>query len=80
MPERFTSGLYGPDIVKIMGEAFNIASASFDLPTGCQSDGRKLLADAIIEGVDAGERDPAMLANRATIALRKAFEGGLVSE
>jgi hypothetical protein len=41
---------------------------------------RKVLADAIIEGVNAGEREPAVLANRARVALRKAIEGGLLSE
>src|SRR5271170_3722057 len=61
MPERFTSGLYGPELVKVMGEAFELALANLDLPT---LDAKKLLADAIIEGVDAGERDPSILAEK----------------
>jgi hypothetical protein len=77
MPERFTSGLYGPDLVKAMGEALDLALAKFKLPT---REARKVLADAIIEGVDAGERDPVALADKATHALRKAIEGGLLSE
>jgi hypothetical protein len=77
MPERFTSGLYWPELVKIMSEAFDLALAHFELPTRAA---KKLLADAIIEGVDAGEREPAALADRATNALRRAIEGGLASE
>jgi hypothetical protein len=77
MPERFTSGLYGPDLVAAMGEALDLALPNFKSPT---PEAKKILADAIIQGVDAGDREPALLAIRATIALRKAFEGGLVSE
>jgi hypothetical protein len=60
-----------------MGEALDLALAKFKLPT---REARKVLADAIIEGVDAGEREPEVLAARATAALRNAIEGGLLSE
>jgi hypothetical protein len=75
--ERFPSGLYWPELVKLMTEAFDLALADFEAPPPAA---KKLLADAIIEGVDAGEREPSVLADRATIALRRAIEGGLVSE
>ena len=77
MPERFTSGLYGPDLVKVMGDALDLSLAKFKSPT---REASKVLADAIIEGVDAGEREPEVLAARATAALRNAIEGGLLSE
>jgi hypothetical protein len=77
MPEHFTSGNYEPEIVKTMGQAFDLAFANFTTPTPAAA---QVLADAIIEGVKAGEREPLVLAKRATIELRKAIEGGLVSE
>jgi hypothetical protein len=63
-----------------MREGFDTALESLDLPTGCLADARKHLVGVIIEGVDAGERDPTVLADGAKIALRRAFEGGLASE
>ena len=77
MPERFKSGLYGPDLVKAMGKALDLALAKFKSPSAAAS---KVLADAILDGVAAGERDPKVLAARATAALRKSIEGGLASE
>jgi hypothetical protein len=77
MSERFKSGVYGPDLVKVMTEALDLALPKFEPPT---PEASKVLADAIIEGVDAGDREPEVLAARAIAALRKAFEGGLASE
>jgi hypothetical protein len=77
MPERFTSGLYGPDLVKVMGEALDLALANF---RASPPEAKKILADVIIECVDAGEREPEVLAAEATAALEKAIDGGLISE
>jgi hypothetical protein len=76
MSERFKSGVYGPDLVRVMTDALDLALAKFKSPT---SEASKVPADAFIEGIDAGDREPEVLAARIA-ALRKAFEGGLASE
>jgi hypothetical protein len=57
MPERFKSGVYDPDLVKVMGEALDLTLVKFKSPT---REAGKVLAGAIIES--AGDREPEVLA------------------
>jgi len=72
MPSRFASGAYEPEIVTLMGEAFELAWKDFRLnrPHN-QTLAKELLASAIIAGVGEGGREPKALAKTATKALRK---------
>jgi hypothetical protein len=74
MPSRFTSGVYDPDLVKAMGEALDSAWAKFEPPPGNLELARGLMASAIIEAVEAGERAPHALAEKAERALRAAIK------
>ena len=77
MPERLASGLYGRETVKAIAEAFGIATTEFPL---ARAEVKKLLLSEIIDAVDAGEHEPSVLADKASAALRRAIEGGLISE
>jgi Adaptive response protein AidB N-terminal domain len=72
MPSRFTSGVYEPEIATLMGEAFELAwkDARWTRPPN-QTLAKRLLASAIIAGVEAGVSEPRTLAKAATKALRK---------
>jgi hypothetical protein len=74
MPSRFTSGVYDPDLVKAMGEALDSAWAKFEPPPRNHELARGLMASAIIEAVEAGERASQALAERAERALRAAIK------
>jgi hypothetical protein len=75
MPSRFTSGAYEPEIVALMGEALDLAwkDFRFNRPRD-QTLAKKLLASAIIAGVERGHREPELLAKAATKALRKVLK------
>jgi len=72
MPSRFTSGAYEPEIVTLMGEAFELAwkDARWTRPPN-PTLAKELLASAIIAGVEAGVCEPKALGKAATKALRK---------
>jgi hypothetical protein len=64
-----------PEIVTLMGKAFDLAWRDFGLARpGDQTFTKKLLASAIIASVEEGGREPIALAKAATKALRKVIE------
>jgi hypothetical protein len=74
MPSRFASGAYDPELVKVMGEALDAAWAKFDPPPKDHDLGRLHLASAIVDAVEAGVREPEVLAAKAVHALRTAIK------
>jgi hypothetical protein len=74
MPSRFHSGAYDPELVKMMGDALDSAWARFNSPPKNDELAKGLMASAIIEAVEAGERLPEPLADRAERALRAAIK------
>ena len=72
MPDRFDSSPYDPELTKLMKDAFH---AAWHKCAGLNSDpllGRKLLASAIIDAVDAGARDRDEVVSRAVATLAAA--------
>jgi hypothetical protein len=74
MPSRFTSGVYGPELVELMTAALEAAWAKFDPPPKDGDLARLHLASAIIDAVEAGEREPEVIAAKAVDALREAVK------
>lgn len=74
MPSRFTSGAYGPELVKAMSDAFDRAWADFAPRPKNETLARSLMASAIVEAVEAGDRDDASLVRKATVTLIKAIK------
>jgi hypothetical protein len=73
MPSRFASGVYGPELVGVMGEALEAAWAKFDPAPKNVDLARQFLASAIIEAVESGAREPEVLAARAVCVLDAAI-------
>jgi hypothetical protein len=73
MPSRFSSGLYGQDVFKLMVDALDAALAKFDPPPKNVDLGRQLLASAIIEAVEDDARERDVLTERAVRALDEAI-------
>lgn len=69
MPARFYSGVYGPELVEMMGRAFDSAWADFAPQPANKDLARSLMATAIIDAVELGTRDHENLVRRATVAL-----------
>lgn len=74
MPSRFTSGAYGPELVKIMSEAFERAWDDFAPRPKNEALARSLMASAIIEAVEAGDQELDSLVRKATVTLIKAIK------
>jgi hypothetical protein len=73
MRSRFASGVYGPELVAVMAEAFEAAWAKFEPPPKNVDLARQFLASAIIEAVESGAREPKVLAARAVRVLDAAI-------
>jgi hypothetical protein len=68
------SGAYGPEAVKVMSEAFDRAWVDFAPRPKNEGLARSLMASAVIEAVEAGDRDQASLVRKATVTLIKAIK------
>jgi hypothetical protein len=74
VPSRFTSGVYTPELVKVMSGAFDRAWRDFEPRPKNQTLAMSLMASAIIEAVEAGEREEEALVRKATVTLIKAVK------
>ena len=74
MPSRFTSSAYSPELVKVMSDAFDRAWDDFAPRPKNATLARSLMASAIVEAVEAGDRDHASLIRKATVTLIKAIK------
>jgi hypothetical protein len=74
MPERFHSGAYDPESTVLMGDALDSAWRDFAPRPKNEVLARSLMASAIIEAVEAGERDKVGLVRSATVALMAAVK------
>jgi hypothetical protein len=74
MPTRFYPGVYGPELVEMMGGAFDSAWAEFEPKPANQGLARSLMATSIIAAVELGTRDHHNLVRRATVALITAIK------
>lgn len=73
MPEQFEAPTYGPELARLMRDAFDEAWLKFADDVRDAHEARNLLASAIIDGVDAGVRDRDDLAARAVATLATAI-------
>jgi hypothetical protein len=71
---RFTSGAYGPELVKVMSDAFDRAWSDFAPRPKNETLAKSLMASAIIEALESGDRDEASLVRKATVTLMKAIK------
>jgi hypothetical protein len=78
MPSRFSSGVYDPALVKVMGEALEGAWSQVHPQPRNVDLARQVLAGAIIEAVDAGERGSEVLIAAAAVALEAAMESSIL--
>jgi hypothetical protein len=74
VPSRFASGAYGPELVKAMSDALDRAWDDFAPRPKNETLARSLMASAVIEAVEAGDRDHASLVRKATVTLIKAIK------
>jgi hypothetical protein len=74
MPERFHSGAYDPELTVLMGAALDSAWSDFAPRPKNEVLARSLMASAIIEAVEAGERNRNTLVRKATVALMAAVK------
>ena len=79
MASRFNSGLYEPELVKIMGQALDDAWATFNPPPRNTDLARQMLATAIIDAVDAGSCEPTALTRQAIKALKAALRSPVLA-
>jgi hypothetical protein len=70
MPSSFNSGAYGPELLKVMGDALEAAWKMFSIPSKDVELARLYMASAIMDAVDAGVREEAALVTEAAAALR----------
>jgi hypothetical protein len=71
--EESSAGVYYPEIVRMMGNALDAAWKEFK-PTPKNGDlARRVMASAIIEGIEAGKRDHDVLVRKATVTLMAAI-------
>jgi hypothetical protein len=78
MPSRFTSGVYDPELIKLMSDALEAAWSTYD-PTPKNADlARQIMATAIIESVDADERSSQVLVASAVRGLDAAMESAVL--
>ncbi|THD42558.1 MAG: hypothetical protein E7774_15330 [Bradyrhizobium sp.] len=73
MPSHLTPGVYEPEALKIMGDAFDRAWKEFRPRTRNAELVRNLMACAIIEAVDAGAMESTILVDKALHAVRAAI-------
>ncbi len=74
MPSRFASGVYGPELVQLMSGALDRAWRDFAPLPKNENLAKSLMASAIIEAIEAGEREEATLVRKATVTLIKAVK------
>jgi hypothetical protein len=74
MLSYLTSGVYGPEILKVMGDAFDTAWKKFNPVPKNTELARILMASAIVEAAEAGELRPAIFVDRATRTLGAAVK------
>jgi len=72
MSKRFDSGVFGPELAKLMKEAFENAWAKVDVALGDSEAASHHIAGAIVEMVGAGTRDSKQLTAGALVALAAA--------
>ena len=70
MSSHHTPGVYDPDILKVMGDAFDRAWKEFKPKPNNAEPSRFLMARAIIQAVNAGSVEASILVDKATRALR----------
>jgi hypothetical protein len=68
-PSQFSSGAYDPDLVRLMADALECAWRGVSLGPKDAELGRLVLAGAIIDCVDAGDRAHDVLVAKAKAAL-----------
>ena len=73
LPARFTSGEYGPDLVRLMTDALESAWAEAFGAPGDSELRRLVMASAILEQVDLGVRAHEELVAKARSALAAAL-------
>lgn len=78
MPARFTSGVYGPEIVRLMTDALEAAWSKHNGPPHNTDLARQIMATAIIEAVDKDKRSSEALVAAAIRALDDAMESDLL--
>jgi hypothetical protein len=78
MPSRFKSGVYDPELVKLMSDALEAAWSKYDPPPRNADLARQIMATAIIESVDAEERSSRALVAAAVRGLDAALESRLL--
>jgi hypothetical protein len=74
VPSQFASGAYGPELVKVMSDAFDRAWDDFAPRPKNEALARSLMASAIVEAIEAGDRDHDSLVRKATVTLIKAIK------
>jgi hypothetical protein len=72
MPERFDSGVFGPELAKLMKDAFADAWAKVHVAREDREAASHHIAGAIVEKVNQGMRDSEQLAAAALVALASA--------
>jgi hypothetical protein len=72
MPERFDSGVFGPELAKLMKDAFRDAWAKVHVAREDREAASHHIAGAIVEKVSAGVRDSDQLTAGALVALASA--------
>jgi hypothetical protein len=72
MPKRFDSGVFDPELAKLMKDAFAHAWAKVHVAPEDSAAASHHLAGAIVEMVAAGTRDGEQLTARALVALASA--------
>jgi hypothetical protein len=77
MPERFGSGVYAPELAKLMMDAHKSACERVEGAPGEEETMRHYLASAIIDLIDTGVRDHDELVAEAiaTLAVAKNISG-----
>ena len=73
-PLDFAPGAYGPELLKVMGSAFDAAWENFKPTPNDTVLARLQMASAIIEAVEAGAREPEVFTTKAVRALRAAIK------
>lgn len=72
MPQRFDSGVFDPELAKLMKSVFESAWARVQIEPQDREAASHHLAEAIIEMVNAGVRDREQLVARTLVALGSA--------
>jgi hypothetical protein len=76
MPSHFASASFQPGPVKTMGDAFERAWGDFERRPKNKGLARSLMASAITEAIEAGNRDCDVLVRKATVTLTDGGDQG----